>query len=305
MSLDCIIIGGGPGGLSAALALGRARKRVLLVDAGPRRNAAAINLHNFVTRDGTPPDDFRAAGLAELTTYPNVEIQNVGVTAITGQSGAFAVELSNGTSIVARRVLLCTGVIDELQPMQGFRELWGRSIFQCPYCHGWEVKDRTWGYLVLPPNLDHFLPFALQAVGWTRDFTVFTDGAEVPDEAIRQLRAVGIRVETAPVLRLDADDAGLASVALDDGTVVPCEVLYAHPPQHQVALVRDLGVELDEHGYVRTDPMKRETSIAGIYAAGDLTSRMQGAIFAAAAGTQAAAMINLALQLELVAKAAG
>ncbi len=303
MSSDCIIIGGGPGGLSAALALGRARKRVLLVDAGPRRNAAAINLHNFVTRDGTPPDDFRAAGVAELATYPNVEIQNVGVTAISGQSGAFCLELSNGTSAIGRRILLCTGMVDELLPIEGFRELWGRSIFQCPYCHGWEVKDRAWGYLVLPSNVDHVLPFALQAVGWTKDFTVFTNGAEVPEEVSHKLRAVGIRVEMAPVARLNTDGNGLASVATNDGTVVPCEVLYAHPPQHQVALVRDLGVELDEHGYVRTDPMKRETSMAGVYAAGDLTTRMQGAIFAAAAGTHAAAMINLELQLELVAKA--
>jgi thioredoxin reductase len=298
MNADCVVIGGGPGGLAAALALGRARKRVLLVDAGPRRTAAATNIHNFVTRDGTPPDAFRTVGREQLATYPNVDVQDVGVTSISGSRGAFRVELSSGTTVAARRVLLCTGMIDELLPLEGFRELWGRSIFQCPYCHGWEVRDRPWGYLVLPSSLPHFVPFALQARGWTSELTVFTQGAAVPADAIDQLRAAGIRIEPSPVSRLIASDAGLVAVALADGIEVPSEALFVHPPQRQVALVRDLGVALDEDGYVRTDPMKRETSIPGIYAAGDLASRMQGAIFAASSGTHAAAMLNLDLQLE-------
>lgn len=300
MSVDCVIIGGGPGGLAAALALGRARKRVLFVDAGPRRNAAATNLHNFVTRDGTPPEAFRAVGREQLATYPNVDVQDVGVTSIGGSRGAFRVELSSGTTVAARRVLLCTGMIDELLPLEGFRELWGRSIFQCPYCHGWEARDRPWGYLVLPASLPHLVPFALQARGWTRELTVFTHGAALPAEATDPLRAASIRIETSPVARLIASDGRLGAVALADGTEVPTGALFVHPPQRQVALVRDLGLALDEHGYVQTDPMTRETSIPGIYAAGDLASRMQGAIFAAAAGTHAAAMINVELQMELV-----
>lgn len=190
-------------------------------------------------------------------------------------------------------------MIDELLPLEGFGELWGRSIFQCPYCHGWEVSDRPWGYLVLPSSLPHCVPFALQARGWTRDLTVFTHGDALPAEATASLHAASIRIETSPVSRLIASDAGLVSVALVDGTVVPSEALFVHPPQRQVALVRDLGLALDDDGYVRTDPMKRETSIPGIYAAGDLASRMQGAIFAASAGVHAAAMLNLELQMEL------
>lgn len=300
MILDCVIIGGGPGGLSGALALGRACKRVLLVDAGPRRNAAAANVHNFVTRDGTPPETFRTIGRQQLATYPNVEVQDVGVTSISGSRGAFRVELSSGATVTARRILLCTGMVDEVLPMEGFRELWGRSIFQCPYCHGWEARDRPWGYLVLPASLPHFVPFALQARGWTRDLTVFTQGAAIPPEATDQLRLAGIRIETSPVVRLIAGELGLVAVELADGTEVPSEALFVHPPQRQVALVRDLGLALDDDGYVRTDPMKRETSIPGIHAGGDLASRMQGALFAAAAGTHAAAMINLDLQMELV-----
>lgn len=297
---DVVIVGGGPAGLSAALALGRARKRVLLCDSGPRRNAAAEHMHNFVTRDGTPPDEFREIGRRQLATYPNVRALDARVESITGERGAFRVALTPEI-VRARRVLLCTGMIDEMLPIEGFRELWGRAIFQCPYCHGWEVQDRRWGYLALPETASHLLPFALQARGWTRDLVVFTSGAvEIPEEARARLHAAGIRVETAPVARLVARENGLEAVALSDGAAVPCDVLYVHPRQRQVDLVRALGVDLDDDGYVRVDPMKRETSVPGVYASGDLTTRMQGALFAAAAGTQAAAMINVELTAELI-----
>ena len=294
--IDVVIVGGGPAGLSAALALGRARRRVLLCDAGPRRNAAAEQVHNFVTRDGTPPEEFRKIGREQLARYPNVEVRDVRVGAVGGTRGAFRVEVEE--SVEARRVLLCSGMIDEMLPIEGFRELWGHAIFQCPYCHGWEVQDRRWGYLVLPASASHLVPFALQARAWTREVVVFTGGAELAEEARGRLQAAGIRIETAPVTRMVAREGRLEAVELGDGTTVRCEVLFAHPPQRQVELVRVLGVELED-GYVRVDAMKRETSVPGIYASGDLTTRMQGAMFAAAAGTQAAAMINVDLAMEL------
>lgn len=299
MLYDVIIVGGGPGGLSAALALGRSRKRVLLCDSGPRRNAAAEQIHNFVTRDGTPPDEFRRVGLQQLAAYPNVETRAVRVESIAGARGAFHVGLTSGT-VEARRVLLCTGMVDEMLPIEGFRELWGHAIYQCPYCHAWEVQDRPWGYLVGAADAQMLLPFALQARGWTRDLVVFTGGTfEVPRETRVKLDAAGIRIETAPVARLVAREQRLEAIELSNGTTVPREVLFAHPPQRQVELVRVLGLELDDHGYVRVDGMKRETSVPGIYAAGDLTGRMQGAVYAAAASTQAAAMINVELTMEL------
>lgn len=294
MRFDVVIVGGGPAGLSAALALGRARRRVLVCDAGPRRNAAAEQVHNFVTRDGTPPEEFRKIGREQVARYPNVEVRDVRVEAVGGTRGAFRVE----ESVEARRVLLCSGMIDEMLPIEGFRELWGQAIFQCPYCHGWEVQDRRWGYLVTAASAPHLVPFALQARGWTREVVVFTGGAEIAEEARGRLEAAGIRIETAAVTRLVAREKRLEAVELGDGTTVPCEVLFAHPPQRQIELVRALGVELED-GYVRVDAMKRETSVPGIYAAGDLTTRMQGAMFAAAAGTQAAAMINVDLAMEL------
>ncbi len=299
MLYDVIIVGGGPGGLSAALALGRARRRVLLCDSGPRRNAAAQQLHNFVTRDGISPAEFRQVGLQQLTAYPNVETRNVRVESITGTRGAFHVTLTSGT-VQARRILLCTGMVDELLPIEGFRELWGHAIFQCPYCHAWEVQDRPWGHLVRAEDAQKFLHFSIVARAWTRDLVVYTGGAfAVPAETRATLHKAGIRLETAPIARLVMHEQRLEAVALANGTTVPCEVLFAHPPQRQVEQVRALGLTLDEHGFVQVDAMTRETSVPGIYAAGDLTTRMQGAIFAAAASTQAAAMINVELMMEL------
>jgi thioredoxin reductase len=298
MTYDVVIAGGGPAGLSAALALGRARKRVLLCDAGARRNAAAEHMHNFVTRDGTPPSAFREIAREQLVAYPGVEARDVGVESITGARGAFRVALATG-SVAARRVVLATGLIDELPSIEGFRALWGREIFQCPYCHGWEVRERRWGYLALEPEpLRHF-PVLMRA--WTRHVVVFTGGAfEVPADVRAQFDAADIRLETRPVTRIRARETGrLEGVEVAEGGAIPCDALFAHPRQRQVALVDALGVALDDHGYVRIDPMTRETSVPGVYAAGDLATRMQGAILAAAAGMQAAAVLNHELTADL------
>lgn len=299
MPYDVVIAGGGPAGLSAALALGRARKRVLLCDAGPRRNAAAEHLHNFVTRDGTPPDEFRRVGRQQLAAYSKVEVRDARIDGVTGAKGAFRVVIGTDT-VEARRLLLCTGMIDEMLSIEGFRELWGKAIVQCPYCHGFEAQDRPWGYLARAADASHLLPFALQARGWTPEVVVFTSGAfEVPEEARLRLQAAGVRLETAPVARLVARGQQLEAVELADGTRVRCDVLFAHPPQRQVELIRALGVRLDDDGLVQVDPMRRETSVAGIYACGDSTTRMQGAVLAAASGVMAAAALNLELTMEL------
>lgn len=304
MTYDAVIVGGGPAGLSAALALGRARKRVLLCDAGPRRNAAAERIHNVVTRDGTPPDEFRRIGREQLAAYPAVEVRDVLVDAITGEKDAFRLAIGPD-DVDARRVVLCTGMIDEALPLEGFRDLWGRSLFQCPYCHGWEAQDRAWGVLTLPQHAAHILPFALQLRGWTRDVMVFTGGAvELSADVRAGLQAGGVLIESAPIARLVGADGYLVAVELAGGRRVPRDVLFVHPPQRQVPLIQALRLELDEQGFVRTDPMTRETSRPGIYAAGDLTSRMQAAIVAAGAGMQAAAMLNLELTMALATQGA-
>jgi thioredoxin reductase len=300
MLYDVLIVGGGPGGLAAALTLGRARKRVLLCDFGPRRNAAASHLHNFVTRDGTPPEEFRRVGREQLATYPNVEVRDVRVASVSGTRGAFLIRLES-VEVQARRVLLCTGMIDEALPIEGFSELWGHAIFQCPYCHGWEVQDRRWGVLLDAANVAMLAPFALMLRGWTRDLVVFKSEAfEVAEETRAELQRAGVRVETAPVRRLIGRDRSLEAVELSTGNRVACDVLFARPPQRQVDLVRSLGLTLDDHGFVRVEATNGETSIPGIHAAGDLTTRSQAAIFATSASVLAATMINLELNSELV-----
>ena len=295
---DALIVGGGPAGLAAALALGRARRRVLLADAGPRRNAAATHVHNFLTRDGTPPEELRRIGREQLATYPSVELRDEVVYAIESDLRSFRVELGSGP-VRARRILLCTGMIDESLPIEGFDERWGHAVYQCPYCHGWEVRDRPWGYLVTAVSAEHYLPFALQARQWTDTLTVFTNGAVAPSDDERALMdARGIRLVSSPVRRLLGEGQALASVEVAGGTTVPCEVLYAHPPQRHVPVVASLALDLDEGGYIRVDETSLATSQPGILAAGDLTTPMQGAILAAAAGTRAGAMINLGLAME-------
>jgi thioredoxin reductase len=302
MPFDALIVGAGPAGLSAALALGRARKRVLVCDSGPRRNQAAIHIQNFVTRDGTPPDEFRRIAAQQLASYPNVEFEKTLVDAITGERGSFQVTLGSRT-VETRRVLLCTGMIDQTQTLaiEGFAELWGHSIFQCPYCHGWEVQDLPWGCLVSPENASHVVMFASMLRGWTRDLIVFASGNfEVSVDTKVQLESLGIRIETSPVVRLLSEDMRLEAVELANGQRFARKVLFAHPPQEQVRVVRQLGLVLDEDGFVKVDPMRRETSIPGIYAAGDLTTRAQGAVLAAADGVRAAGMINVELTTELL-----
>ena len=293
---DVVIVGGGPAGLSAALQLGRGRRRVLLCDSGPRRNAAATHIHGFVTRDGTPPAEFRSIGRAQLAPYASVQVRDEPVESVSGELDRFQVKLPSG-AVSARRVVLCTGMIDELPPLPGYRELWGKALFQCPYCHGWEVRDRRFGYLVSAAALPG-PEWALFLLGWTRDVVVFTDGhAEIPEDVRARLTQAGIAIETRRIARLiprsgpDAESHPLEAVELADGARVPCDVIFARPPQRQPELVRALGLALDEQGYVRISPFQ-ETSRPGIYAAGDLTTMLQAAIISAAAGATAAFALN-------------
>jgi thioredoxin reductase len=300
MSYDVFIAGGGPAGLSAALVLGRARKRVLLSDAGPPRNAASAGIHGFVTRDGTPPAELRRIAREQLAPYGSVELRDERVQSVTGARGRFAIELPSGI-VHARSVLLCVGMIDELPELPGYRELWGSAIFQCPYCHGWEVQDRAWGYIA--PAAE-WLEHATFLHGWTSDVVAFTDARfEVPAQVRERLAAARIPIEERRIRRIvtSADpgrsDLRLDAVELDDGSRIARDVLVARPPQRQAALVAPLGLALDEQGFVRVDD-HGETSRPGVFAAGDLTTPMQGALLAAAAGARAAYRLNHGLTME-------
>ncbi|XXF76927.1 NAD(P)/FAD-dependent oxidoreductase [Myxococcaceae bacterium GXIMD 01537] len=294
---DVVIVGGGPAGLSAALILGRGCKRVLLCDAGPPRNAAADRVRGFVTRDGIPPAEFRRVGREQLAAYPDVRVLDARVQSITPQAGGFRVEVAGEVHEV-RRVLLTGGVVDVLPELPGLRESWGRGVFQCPYCHGWELRDRAWGLLAPSPEL---LEWGLFLLGWSRDLVIFTGGAfPVSKEARRRLAGAGVRLEERPLRALRSSaDGHLAAVVLEDGSEVARDVLFARPPQRQTDLVRGLGLAVDEQGFVRVNE-RRETSLPGVHAAGDLTTHLQGALIAAAAGAFAAYAMNHALNMERV-----
>lgn len=296
MIYDVVIVGGGPGGLAAALALGRGRKHVLLANSGTPRNAAAVHIHNFVTRDGTPPAEFRRIGREQLAPYKSVEVRDVRVEEIRGERGAFVVRLSDRT-VEARRILLCTGMIDELPELEGFRELWGTSIFQCPYCHGWEVQDRRFGVLVPSPEM---FDWALMFLGWSKHLVAFTDGKVAAGEEVKaRFAKAGVRIEERPIAKLSGSGGQLERIELAGGASVELDVLFARPKQRHVPLVESLNLALDAGGYVKIDEMHSETSRSGIHAGGDLITPVQGAIMAAASSVVAAARLNHGLTIEL------
>jgi thioredoxin reductase len=290
MLYDVIIVGGGPAGLSAALSLGRGRKRALLCDSGPRRNVAAVHINNFVTRDGITPEEFRRIGREQLRPYQSIEARDVRVEAISGRRDGFDVRLQGGETLASRRILLATGMIDEVPELDGFRELWGKAIFQCPYCHGWEIQNRPFAYLAAKADA---LPFALFLRGWTSDVVALTDGRfAVPNEVRAQFEAAGVRIEERPLRRLVARGEELERIEFAEGAPLMRGALFLHPKQRQVPLVESLGLALDAAGYVQVTEPDRETSVPGIYAAGDLVTPVQGAVLSAAAGTLAAGRIT-------------
>lgn len=286
-----LIAGGGPAGLSAALILGRARKRVLLCDAGAPRNAAAERVQGIFSRDGTPPAELRGIAREQLAPYESVDVRPERVKRIDGDAGAFRARLRADEVSVAR-VLLATGMVDVLPEIPNYRELWGRAVFQCPYCHGWELQGRAWGYLA--PSAE-WLDWSLLLRGWTSDVVVFTGGAfAVPPDSAERLARAGVRVVSRPVASLVARGEALEAIELDDATRVARDVLFVKPPQRHTDLVASLGLALDDLGFVRVDE-KGLTSRAGMYAAGDLASPVQTAIAAAGGGARAAYALNLEL----------
>jgi thioredoxin reductase len=292
---DVLILGGGPAGLAAALTLGRARKRVLLCDGGVRRNAAATHLHNFVTRDGTPPLEFRRIAREQLAPY-DVTVRDVAVETLDGAPDAFQARLGDSTEVAARRVLLATGMIDEMPSIPGFRELWGHAIFQCPYCHGWEVRDQAFGFL---PRAPEMLEHGLFLQNWSPDLVAFTQGAfEVPAATRARLESAGVRIEERRIERLvpNADGSALEAVELEGAARIARQVLFAAPVQRQTAIVSSLGLEYDAMGFLKLDEQRR-TSRPGIWGAGDATVPMQSATTGAAGGMMAAHFLNHELAL--------
>ena len=290
---DCTIVGGGAAGLSAALVLGRARRRTLLVDAGAPSNLVADGIGGLLGHDGRPPGGLYATGRSELAAYPTVEVRTGEVVSGSRRDGVVDLRLRDGSRHLARRVLLATGMAYDRPDVAGLEQRWGRSVFHCPFCHGWEVRDRHLGVL---DSGESGLRRALLLRVWSDTVTLYTNGPSGLDPAdASRLRAAGVAVDERPVVALCGPGASLTAVRLADGTERPCEgMLVPVTLRQRSPLAARLGVVLAPPSplafdAVRVDATNR-TSVPGVYAAGD-TSTMPSVANAIASGSLAAAMI--------------
>jgi thioredoxin reductase len=288
-SNDVAIIGGGAAGLSAALVLGRARRRVVVIDAGTPRNAPAAHMQGFLSRDGMPPADLLAAARTEVRRYGVEIVEDRVVDAMPG----FTLRLAGGQTVEARHVLLATGATDELPEVVGARERWGRDLLHCPYCHGWEVRDQPLGVLATGAgSVDH----AHLLRQWTDDVILFTHGQVVTDRERATLDARGIPIVDGPVERLVVSDDRLRAVQLADGRTVPRAALFIRPAvrPHGHGPAKALGCEVEGGGLVRVDGAGR-TSVPGVWAAGNAANPRAQVITAAGEGSAVAIAINTEL----------
>jgi len=286
---DVAIIGGGAAGLSAALVLGRARRRVVVIDAGEPRNAPASHMQGFLSRDGMPPAELLRTARAEVRSY-GVEIVEDRVA--DAESG-FVLRLAGGPTVEARHVLLATGAVDELPDLPGARERWGRDLLHCPYCHGWEVRDRAIGVLGTGPGSVEHAHLLRQ---WTDDVILFRHETVVSDCERAKLGARGIAVVDGPVERLVVTDDALRAVRLVDGRTIPRSALFIRPAlrAHPDALGAALGCEQVTGGLLRVDATGR-TSVPGVWAAGNAANPRAQVITAAGEGSAVAIAINTEL----------
>jgi thioredoxin reductase len=304
MAYQAVIVGAGPAGLSAALILGRCGRRVLLCDGGGGRNDRSLALHGFLTRDGTPPGELRRIARAQLARYQTVELRDVTVTDAGRTSSGFVLQLATGETVHTGKLLLATGVIDELPPIPGLAERWGRTVFPCPYCDAYEFRGRPLGVLGRGPAA---VAQARALTTWTDQVTLFLPPGDVPplDDADRRaLPGLGLRIVDRPVRALEGAGPGLEAVRLADGEAVACHALFLSEGQHQRSpLVEQLGCPVVVGCAVNTREHE-STDIPGLYVAGDASKNLQLAIVAAAEGAEAGFAINRALVREAVASAA-
>ncbi|MCD2197759.1 NAD(P)/FAD-dependent oxidoreductase [Actinomycetospora endophytica] len=301
---DVVVVGGGAGGLSAALTLARSRRRVLVVDAGEPRNAPADGVHNYLGREGSAPGELTAIGRAEVENYGGVVRTGRVVSASPSHEGGFLLGLDDGGSARARRVVLATGVVDELPGVTGLRERWGRDVIHCPYCHGWEVRDRRVGVLATSPMAMHHVGLMRQL---TDDLVLFLNDAYAPERhAADELDARGVEVVTGAVSSLEVVDDALRGVRLADGTVVTLDALLVPTVVRARAEVATmLGLSTTEQrmggtlfGEILEVDARGETAVSGVWAVGNATDVSATVIASAAAGTKTGAMVNADLVAE-------
>ena len=290
---EVIVVGGGAAGLSAALVLGRARRRTLVVDAGEPRNAPAAHLQGYLTRDGMPPAEFLAVGLEEIARYGVELVRDRAVDAARGDG--FEVTLASGRTVSARALVVATGLHDELPAVPGVAERFGRDVLHCPYCHGWEVRDQAFGVLATTAMSAHQ---ALMVSQWSKDVTFFLHTVaeeDLSDDDLRRLAAAGVEVVPGEVAGLLVQDDRLTGVRLADGTVHERSVLFVAPRAvPRTGLLERLGAELGEtpFGAYPLIDERGKTSVPGLWAAGNVSGFAEQVVNAASRGYRVGATIN-------------
>jgi len=291
---DVLIVGGGPAGMSAALMLGRCRRSVLVCDLGQPRNRRSHALHGYLTRDGIAPAEFNEMGRRELRPY-GVELRQIGVTGARPRKKYYRVALADGSEERARFLLIATGVVDSLPALPGFDDCYGRSVFHCPYCDGWEVRDRR---LVAFGQGLHVAGLALGLKTWSADVVACTNGTRLEPRLRERLAANGVVVRTERLARLDHDHGALKSVAFTSGDPLARDAMFFTTGQHpQSDLAIKLGCRLTSKGTVRTGT-QCDTNVPRLFVVGDASRDAQFVVVAAAEGVKAAVAINKAMQLE-------
>ena len=285
---DVIIIGGSFAGLTAAMQLGRARRKVTVLDTGLNRNRYAEHAHNIFGHDGTPPGELLASARAQIAHYPTVTMISGKAVGVSGEPDNFAVTTAEGETISGRRLILSYGIVDEFPAIPGFAESWGRTVIHCPFCHGYEVAGTRWGLVYSSPMSLHG---PILYANWTDDITLILDGHEIIAEERHKLEQRGVKIVDGKLAAIHHEAGRISGVTMADGAKIALEALYAHPHNRPSAdLHLQLGLDMKDTptGTMIAVSDMQLTSRPGIFAAGDLTTGMHSVTFANNTGSLAA-----------------
>lgn len=296
--LDCIIIGGGPSGLSAGLTLGRARRNIALMDDGTNRNRVTQASHEFITRDGIKPQAFKDIALKELVSYPSVSYLNATVTEIIKDIGneRFTVKTSTSQEFVSEKIILATGV-QEIFTIPSIRKFYGKSLFSCPYCDGWEQKDKP--LVVMAEKEEHVLHLTKLIYNWSQDLVVLTNGAHLSKEGKMELQKHNIKVISEKIKDLIGNDGYLQKIEFESGATIIRSGGFVAPSYYRPnQFAEKLGCDIDVDGKVITDGVGRTTQ-KNVYIAGETErSKPSTLMISAAKGNKAAVSVNTDLTME-------
>jgi thioredoxin reductase len=293
---DVIIIGGSYSGLAAGMALGRALRRVLIIDSGKACNRQTPHSHNFITQDGKTPKEIATLAKQQVEKYDSIKFINDLATNGTKTDKGFEIQTSSGKTFAAKKLIFATGVKDVMPDMDGYAECWGISVLHCPYCHGYEVRNERTGIL---GNGDYGFEFSMLISNWTKDLTLFTnEKSTLTIERTVKLESHNIKIVETKIEKLEHRQGYLQTIRFKDGTASSIKALYAHSSFEQhCSIPKTLGCELTDEGYIKIDPMQK-TNVPGVYSCGDNTSRLRTVASAVAAGTTAGMMMNKEIVFE-------